>query len=249
MWHYVLRRTAHLFPNWPCEYITNISKRCTLSRRQSGQIRCPSAKDGGPGGRWPTVKIWPPSGGQLADLIVACICLGRWMCLSRSCRKPGCCCYICRGLRRGLQGQLSVWKQMKSIWLLLACLFWQTHLTLKTNLIFTHSRSSHCLHGLWFWLTKLQRAWVFSQGDTGDKNVRHTTHLWSTSWGEPDTNITTPAAQHGLAYKQPADQQIGWRANSCTARSVYHAPILLSHRSWPLHPSDQWGRDSVLSLS
>lgn len=219
MWHYALRRTAHLFLNQPCEYITNISERCTLSWGQSGQIRCPSVKDGGVGvRRWPTVKIWPPSGGQLADLITAYICLGRWMCLSRSCRKPSWCCYICRGPRRGLLGQFAVWKQMKSIWILLACPFWKTHLTFKTNLIFTHSRWEG-LHGLWFWLTRLQRVWVFSQGDSGDKNVRLTTHLWSISWGEPDTNITTPEAQHVLAYKHPADQQIRYRENSCTAGS------------------------------
>lgn len=134
MWHYALHRTAHLFLNQPCEYITNISERWTLSRGQSGQIRCPSAKDGGVGlYRWPTVKIWPASGGQLADLIAAYICLGRWMSHSRSCRKPGCCCSIRRGLRHGLQGQFPLWKQMKSIWMLLPCLFWRTHLTLKSS--------------------------------------------------------------------------------------------------------------------
>lgn len=42
----------------------------------------------------------------------------------------------------------------------------------------------------------------------GDKNVRLTPHLWSASSGDPDTNITTPAAQHDLVYKQPVDQQI-----------------------------------------
>lgn len=75
--------------------------------------------------------------------------------------------------------------------------------------IFTHSPSPHCPQGLWLWLIRLQRAWVFSHGDSRGKNVILTTHLWSTSWGEPETNITTPAAQRGLAYKQPADQQIG----------------------------------------
>lgn len=131
----------------------------------------------------------------------------------------GCCCYICRGPRRGLQGHFPVWKQMKSIWILLACPFRWTHLTLKRNLIFMYSQSSHCLHGLWFWLTRLQRARVFGLGDSGDKNVRLTTHLWSTSWGGPDTNITAPAAQHGLAYKQPAQQQVRYKANSCIVGS------------------------------
>lgn len=113
--------------------------------------------------------------------------------------------------------------------------FLANHLTLKTKLIFTHSRSAHCLHGLWFWLTRLQRAWVFSHGDSGDKNVRLTPHLWSTSWGEPDTNITRPAAERGLACKQPAEQQMRHRANGCTAGSIHHVLILLSHRSWLFH--------------
>lgn len=126
--------------------------------------RCPSAEDRGVGVRhWPSVKIWPPSGGQLADLISAHICLGH----SRSSRKPGCCCYIGRGPRHRQQGgseclPFLVRMQLKSIWILLECPDGFVLLvnsfdvrspreafTLNMTLIFTHSRSPHPLYGLW----------------------------------------------------------------------------------------------------
>lgn len=163
MWHYALDRTAHLFLNQPCEYITNISKRWTLSRGQSGQIRCPSAKDGGVGVyRWPTVKIWPASGGQLADLIAAYICLGRWMSHSRSCRKPGCCCSIQRS-EAWPAGPVSTLKADEINLNVTSVSFLANSFNIK---IFTHSLSPHCPQGLWLWLIRLQRAWVFSHGDS-----------------------------------------------------------------------------------
>lgn len=204
--------------------------------------RCPSAEDRGVGVRhWPSVKIWPPSGGQLADLISAHICLGRWMRHSRSSRKPGCCCYIGRGPRHRQRGgsecsPFLVRMQLKSIWILLECPDGFVLLvnsfdvrspreafTLNMTLIFTHYRSPHPLYGLWSICSGWQGCKGLgssARGGYGDKNVRLTTHLWSTTSGDPDTNITAPAAQHDLVYKQPVDQQIRYLANSCPVGSI-----------------------------
>lgn len=214
MWHYVLRRTAHLFLNQHCEFITNISERCALSRRQSGPIHCPSAKDGGVGGvplarrqNMTTIRRatgWPYRRIRLSGALDGPQQKTRLLLLhlQRSGAWPA--------------GPVSSLKADEIHLNFTGVSFLENSFNINKELPIL-SRSP--------WpLVVADRAAKGSslqpRGLGGDKNVRLTTQLRSTTWGEPDTNMTTPAAQHGLAYKQPASQQVRYRANSCTAGSM-----------------------------
>lgn len=223
MWHYVLRRTAHLFLNQHCEFITNISERCALSRRQSGPIHCPSAKDGGVGGvplarrqNMTTIRRatgWPYRRIRLSGALDGPQQKTRLLLLhlQRSGAWPA--------------GPVSSLKADEIHLNFTGVSFLENSFNINKELPIL-SRSP--------WpLVVADRAAKGSslqpRGLGGDKNVRLTTQLRSTTWGEPDTNMTTPAAQHGLAYKQPASQPAG----AVQGKQLYgglHALILLSQR-------------------
>ena len=75
--------------------------------RQSGR-GCAICVWGGQGCVIGWVKVWPPSRGRLADLLItADTHLGSWWCRSRFQGNLGCCCHICRGPWRSLQSSFD----------------------------------------------------------------------------------------------------------------------------------------------
>lgn len=74
-----------------------------------------------------------------------------------------------------------------------------------------------------FWLTREQGPGVCSHRDLG-RNVRLPPHLWISSSGDPDVNITALPAQQGLAHKEPVSQQeiSGKQALYTLSSSLYH---------------------------
>lgn len=57
---------------------------------------------------WQSVRVWPPSRGRLADLLVTTdTSLGSWWCHSRPGGKPSCCYDPCRGSSHSLHSSFD----------------------------------------------------------------------------------------------------------------------------------------------